>query len=124
VVFGVVGGTPHEPQVTYLARLLPATPDLLGLADPVEPEEVFRFAAPCAEHACQHFQDATCTLAARISRQVDASVEVLPHCRIRRVCRWWRQEGKAACHRCPMIVTSAYAATPALREAAAPRPLP
>jgi len=120
VVIGVVGGTVRQPDVTYLARPLAPTAEVLGLAAPVEPDEVFRFAAPCAEHGCQHFQETKCQLATRISSQLGAAVELLPHCSIRRSCRWWQQEGRAACGRCPMIVTRDYAASPDLRHAADP----
>jgi hypothetical protein len=36
-------------------------------------------------------------------------VDALPACAIRPACRWWQQEGKAACQRCPQVVTQAYA---------------
>jgi hypothetical protein len=120
VIFGVVGGTVGEPVVTYLSRPLPATPEVVGLAAPVEPDEVFRFAAPCAEDGCQHFRESACDLTARISNQLEAAVEILPHCSIRRSCRWWQQEGRSACRRCPMIVTRDYAASADLRRAAEP----
>jgi len=48
VAFGVAGGTAAEPPVSYLKEPLPVTPELLELAEPVEPTEVFHFAAPCA----------------------------------------------------------------------------
>ncbi|MCA2699690.1 MAG: nitrogen fixation protein, partial [Microcystis sp. M179S2] len=34
--------------------------------------------------------------------------DTLPPCRIRQNCRWWLQEGKAACLRCPQVVTDNY----------------
>ncbi|NCS45084.1 MAG: nitrogen fixation protein, partial [Microcystis aeruginosa BS11-05] len=34
--------------------------------------------------------------------------DILPPCRIRQNCRWWLQEGKAACLRCPQVVTDNY----------------
>lgn len=82
VVFGVVGGTVREPQVTYLSRPLAPTPAFLALAAPVEPDEVFRFTAPCAEHACQHFQESKCQRASRISSQLEAAVDLLPRGRL------------------------------------------
>ena len=60
VAFGVVGGTAEEPVVSYLREPLPVTPELLQLARPVRPTEVFRFAAPCAEGGCRHFDGESC----------------------------------------------------------------
>ena len=48
----------------------------------------------------------------------------LPHCTLRPDCRWWRQEGRAACERCPQLVTESYATSPSVRQAADPETLP
>ena len=98
VVFGVVGGTVDEPRVAYLAEPLPVTPDLVALAEPVEPTEVFRFGAPCAE--------------------VEPVVASLPPCRLRAHCRWWREAGPDACRRCPLVVTSSWNPSPEVALAA------
>jgi hypothetical protein len=44
----------------------------------------------------------------------------LPACRIRPTCRWFLQEGKAACQRCPQIVTFSANPTEQLSLAATP----
>ncbi len=41
-------------------------------------------------------------------------------CRIRPTCRWFTQEGKAACMRCPQIVTFSVNPTDQLSLAATP----
>jgi len=41
-------------------------------------------------------------------------------CAIRRDCRWWLQEGKSACLRCPQVVTDNYMPTELFREVAKP----
>ena len=105
VAFGVIGGTVEEPRLLHLAEPQPVSEDLLALAEPLDPGAVFRFAAPCAGHKCKHFDGLDCRLATRIVRMMPAVVDVLPPCRVRPRCRWWRQEGKAACERCPQIVT-------------------
>ena len=104
-IFGVMGGTADEPQLGYLDEPTAATPELLALAEPVKPTEVFRLAAPCVEHACCHFDGHDCRLAARIVQHLAAATAALPPCRIRRDCRWFRQEGGAACLRCPQVIT-------------------
>jgi hypothetical protein len=121
VAFGVVGGTPEEPHVTYLREPLPVTDELLELAKPVEPTEVFRFAARCAEGGCQHFDGATCQLGSKIASNVTVTIAGrLPACRIRPSCRWFAEQGPAACARCPLIVTTDYRPTEELRQAADP----
>jgi hypothetical protein len=105
-VFGVLTGSAAEGlQVGYLTEVLPATPDLLAAAAPAKPTEVFRAAAPCVERGCQHFDGAKCQLAARITSMLDPVVSALPRCAIRRTCRWFRQEGREACLRCPQVAT-------------------
>jgi hypothetical protein len=120
VLFGVVGGTATEPRVSYLTRPLPVAQELLELAGPVAPTEVFRFAAACAAEACQHFDGQSCGLATKIAGLVEGSEYGVPPCRIRPRCRWWNQEGAAACRRCPMVVTLAYSPSPEMRRAANP----
>lgn len=121
VAFGVVGGTPEEPRLVHLTRALPVTDELLSLAGPVAPTEVFRFAAPCAGHACQHFDGEDCRLVRRVVQILPAvTAEELPPCTLRPTCRWWQQEGKAACARCPQIVTENYGPSEALTRAADP----
>ena len=120
VVLGVVGGTATAPQLGYLVAPLPVSDALLALAAPVAPSEVFRFAAPCAGAACAQFDRGRCRLATKIVQGLPAVVAALPVCRLRPACRWWQQEGAAACHRCPQVVRESYHASAALRQAADP----
>ena len=120
MVFGVVGGTVDEPRVAYLNEPQTVTADLLTLSSPVKSTEVFRFGAPCAGSACQHFDGSECQLAKRIVHLLPVVVDVLPPCRLRPKCRWWQQEGKAACMRCPQIVTENHNPSKQVRQAADP----
>ncbi|MGH2585859.1 MAG: nitrogen fixation protein [Dehalococcoidia bacterium] len=120
VIFGVVGGTAQEPRVAHLAQPLPVTDELLALVEPASPLAVFRTAAPCAASACLHFAAGRCRLATRIVEQLPEAVDGLPACRIRPDCRWWQQEGPAACHRCPLVVTEMANPSEALRQATDP----
>jgi hypothetical protein len=81
---------------------------------------VVRLASPCAERCCGHFSDNRCTLASRIVGRLPEVVERLPACALRPSCRWWHQEGPAACHRCPQIVTEPFRATDLMLEVASP----
>ncbi len=107
-VFGVVLGSVEQPRVAYLDQPQPVTRELLDLAGPATPTEVFRFAAPCAGGACQHFDGTNCRLASRIVERLPTAVDLLPECAIRDACRWWRQEGPEACFRCPLIATESH----------------
>lgn len=120
VVFAVVGGTAKEPLLAHLTHPQPVTDELLALSAPVTPTEVFRFAAPCANSACQHFDGSNCRLATKIVHLLPEVVAGLPPCRIRPNCRWWQQEGLRACMRCPQIVTENYFSSEQLRQAADP----
>jgi hypothetical protein len=113
-VFGVVGGTADAPEVAYLPAPQPVTDELMQLAKPVRPGEVFRMAAPCACRGCGHFapEASQCRLVANIVQQRPSVVDTLPPCAIRSECRWWQQEGKAACLRCPQVVTERFTPLP------------
>jgi hypothetical protein len=124
-VFAVVGGNADAAEVAYLSAPQPVTPELLALAHPVAPAEVFRFAAPCAGGACQHFSvgESKCRLAEKTVRWVPKAVETLPPCTIRAHCRWFQQEGREACMRCPQVVTNNPLPSEAMRAAADPAQL-
>jgi hypothetical protein len=108
VAFGIIEGTSSAPRMTHFAELQPVTDELLALAEPVTPTEIFRFAAPCANKGCQHFDGSTCRLATQIVEVLPPVVSDLPPCQVRSQCRWWQQEGRSACLRCPQVVTDIY----------------
>lgn len=105
-IFGAIAGTPAAPRIGYLTEALPVSEKLLALAGSAEPTQVFRIAGRCDSSGCKHFRDNACSLAQRIVEGVRPVVNALPACQIRPTCRWFRQEGKAACVRCPQVVTN------------------
>ena len=119
-VIGLMEGTPEAPRLSYLDEPQAVTPELLALAAPLKPPEVFRFAAVCEESHCVHFDGKDCKLATRIVNILPAVTERLPTCRIRPECRWYQQEGKAACLRCPQVVTQDFSPTELVVAAATP----
>lgn len=121
VVFGVVGGTVEKPEVSYLKELLPVTEEINNLSGAVKPTEMFRIASSCAASSCQHFDGSNCRLAMRVVEQLPSVVESLPPCHIRSHCRWWQQEGKAACMRCPQVITDNYNPSDLEKQVAMPR---
>ncbi|HEY1544024.1 MAG TPA: hypothetical protein VGG01_16580 [Xanthobacteraceae bacterium] len=104
-VLGVVSRDAETPRLAYLDQPMAATPDIIEMAAPVAVSEIFRLSARCEESKCMHFDGAKCQLAVRIANLLPEAVDTLPACNIRADCRWFRQEGRAACLRCPQIVT-------------------
>jgi hypothetical protein len=120
IVFGIVAGSVEQPDVKYLPEPQPTTEALIALASPVTPTEVFRIAATCETNQCQHFDGQNCRLAQRIVTQLPTVTEQLAACAIRRDCRWFQQEGKAACLRCPQIITDYANASELMEKVATP----
>ena len=118
--FGVVGGTAEDPRVAWIEKPVPVTGDLLALTGAVPPTRVLRIAAPCQENACCHFDGTDCRLATKLVQLMPAVAESLPPCRIRPDCRWFQQEGRAACAVCPQIVTYSVNPSEKLAQAATP----
>jgi hypothetical protein len=104
-VYGVRIGTADAPRVAYLTETQPVSEQLLALSGPAKPTEIFRIAAPCVTSGCRHFKGNACTLAQRIVEGLPPVVNALPPCQIRPTCRWFRQEGRSACLRCPQVIT-------------------
>lgn len=123
VVFGIINGTVDRPLVAYLQQPQPVTPGLLSVTGPVDATEVFRFAAPCAEKRCLHFDGHDCQLARRIAAELPEVAQKPPVCAIRPRCRWWAQEGVEACIRCPQVITDNCAPSDRMRQVAMPERL-
>jgi hypothetical protein len=105
-VIGVFVDTPEVgKRVGYLTEPQPVTADVLAATQPARPTEVLRVAARCLGSGCVHFDGSNCQIAARITNFLDPVVSGLPRCAIRPTCRWFLQEGRAACLRCPQVVT-------------------
>jgi hypothetical protein len=72
------------------------------------PQKRFRFAQPCVEGGCMHWTGARCNVidqAILHEWKMDNLPDSLPHCGIRRYCRWFDQRGPSACRVCPLVVT-------------------
>jgi hypothetical protein len=101
-VLGIVVGTPQKPEIRYLAEPIPVPTDL---PHGITSHEVVRVNADCLEGKCRHWTGTDCSLAKRVIESFDPVTDQLPRCHIRPVCVWFKQEGVAACHRCPGIAT-------------------
>jgi hypothetical protein len=96
------------------ARLAHVTPALPVDAEFIErasrggpPEARMRFASPCVEGRCAQWTGTGCGVIADAMAADLPTVESrrLPRCAIRPHCRWYHQEGGAACRACPLILT-------------------
>jgi hypothetical protein len=126
-VLGIV----RDPDGAHAVDILPELVDPQPLIDLIPAElpvrSILRFAASCQESRCGHFAAGKCGLATRIVAQLPEVADRIARCAIRPRCRWWRQEGIAACRRCPQVLTEPYApsdtmvlvATPAASGASA-----
>ena len=115
-IIGLVQPEGSAVKLAYLNERVAATPELLAMAAPVAPTEVFRLSATCAEHKCPHFDGSDCQLAKRVVTLLPAAVESLPRCTIRKECRWYSQEGPKACQRCPELTTVSFDISPDMQE--------
>jgi hypothetical protein len=91
--------------VAYLKKAAEVTPQILAQLDGVDPTRVFRYSARCENGRCAQYEDGRCSLARRIVSLLPPVVDDLPSCQIRATCRWFKEEGGAACLRCPQVVT-------------------
>ena len=119
VVLGVV--TPPG-RVAYVTPAIPVTPQLLiALDDGRGPlKSRFRFSGTCVESGCGFWTGRNCGLGERVATSfatvtadeaaADGSThQVLPRCAIRSRCRWFAEQGPAACVACPYVVTESRA---------------
>jgi hypothetical protein len=122
---GVVG---RDGRVANLLTPLPVDAAFLAEANRHGvPEKRFRFSAPCVEGRCGNWAaDApgggACGLIGRIRQHVAAhdpqaiaEPTGLQACAIRARCRWWLQDGAAACAVCTLVTYNAADAGPAAR---------
>ena len=94
-----------------------ASPTPTNVGD-LQSEAPPRLAGDCARRNCYYFAAERCELAASVARHMPPSEQKsLPRCQIRARCRWFAQEGAAACARCPEVTTQARA-TPLARRIA------
>lgn len=119
IAFGLIDHQGETPTTNFLEAPVPVSPELLELAAPMPPTQVFRFAAPCQQQRCSHWQGA-CSLAERIVDLMPVASTAPPPCRIRTACRWYAEQGRAACQRCPEVITESTRPSDALARAARP----
>jgi hypothetical protein len=101
-----------DGRIRYISPALTIDDEFVSRANGGRaPEKRFRFAAPCREEECGQWTGSRCGVIDHVLENVDveeaASIAggALPHCAIRRSCRWFAQSGASACRACPLIIT-------------------
>jgi hypothetical protein len=70
------------------------------------PERRFRFVNRCAESGCHQWTGTRCGVIDKVMKELEGhEAEALPKCGIRPHCRWFAQNGAAACSVCALVVT-------------------
>ena len=97
----------RRPPAIHGCEFRRRTQDRRGLVPPgkVSPTEALRIAARCETSRCVHFDGQRCALARKIVDELPEVVDALSACSVRSSCRWYAEQGRAACLRCPQVVT-------------------
>lgn len=120
--FGVIEGTPDEPRIAYLRADVVVDQEAVR-ALPIDPVHVFRFSALCEESRCGQFDGTSCGLGKRVTTGLVPVVDALPPCQVRPTCRWYAENGRDACLRCPQVITLVRSDGSRLSKVAQPQPL-
>ena len=97
-------------RVAYVTPAIPADVVLDDLDSTERVESRYRFAGPCVTSSCGFWTGDHCGLGARLVEsyeEVGGAQVDLPKCAIRRTCRWFAEQGPAACSPCSYVVTDA-----------------
>jgi hypothetical protein len=104
-LIGVVG---KDARLGYLSEALPVDEVFLEKVRGRSPMQRFRFSEPCVEAGCTQWTGSRCGLIDEVldatGEALDATSAHLPHCPIRKSCRWFHQVGRDACLVCPLVV--------------------
>jgi hypothetical protein len=97
-------------RVAYVTPATPAEVALTTVDDSDTPvESRYRLAGPCATTSCGFWTSDHCGLGAQLVSSYHEAVgpaeAELPKCAIRRTCRWFAEQGPAACPACSYVIT-------------------
>lgn len=101
-LLGVVG---EDGRVGYISPTIVLDDVLIERMGSTGLEKRFRFTGPCVEHNCPNWSRGRCGVIDEFIEELPAQTKALPHCAIRKSCRWFSQVGSQACFRCPALVT-------------------
>ncbi|MBM0236503.1 hypothetical protein JNW88_03840 [Micromonospora sp. ATA32] len=96
-------------RVAYVTPQLPAEVALAAAGTDRPVESQYRLAGPCVTSSCGFWTGEHCGLGERLATSYQEAVgpaeTELPRCAIRRTCRWFAEQGAAACAACSHVVT-------------------
>jgi hypothetical protein len=98
-----------EGRLAHITPALPVNEAFVASArEHGSPEARMRFASPCLKAGCAQWTGSSCGIIEQVvAAEIGPSGGRLPRCAIRPSCRWYAQEGAAACRACPLVVTDA-----------------
>jgi hypothetical protein len=105
-IIGIVEGTAEKPQVAYLQKGVAVSAEMSVPPPGISATRIFRFSGKCVGSACGQFGDGQCQLGKTITQMLAPTVDELPACTIRATCRWFAENGRDACLRCPQVMTN------------------
>ena len=94
--------------VGYFDQPIEVTPEFLADAGDEETlERRFRFSNKCIQSGCKQWTGSECgVIKAVLALDSIPLNKDLPACSIRSTCRWFSQEGAAACNGCRYVITN------------------
>jgi hypothetical protein len=97
-------------RVAYVTPAVPSATVLQTLDDTAGTlESRYRFAGRCVTGSCGFWTGDHCGLGAKLAASYQevagAAPAELPRCAIRRTCRWFAEQGAAACSPCSYVTT-------------------
>lgn len=105
----LLGRFTEKGSLAFTANPMPITASFLAAAQEAgDIGKRFRFAAPCMQSACSRWLNGKCCVGAAAACAAEEQKlnrsSGLPACAIRAQCRWFAQEGSAACSICEHVV--------------------
>ncbi len=105
ILLGIVNG---DGTVGFLPERLLIDQEFVDAAHRGRtPEKRFRFSNRCVQGACRQWTGDRCGVIDRVMDFLGTTEPPadLPRCSIRTQCRWYGQNGPAACSACPLVIT-------------------
>ncbi len=115
---GIISGTAEQTRIAFFKKSTLSGFPWREQFSTLDATQILRFAARCEKQRCCHFDGEHCSLGARIRRELPPVVDELPACSIRANCRWFAEQGRDVCLRCPQIVSMIPAADSAMNRIA------
>ena len=103
----LMGIVQEDGRIGYLGQPLEVDDQFVERAHEGRmPERRFRFVNPCAEGGCHQWTGTRCGVIDKVMTELEGhEAEALPRCGIRPHCRWFAQNGAAACSVCALVIT-------------------